>query len=683
MADGAVLLAGCLVEFGKRLRLRHWPARAAVLGSGFRSGLGRRVERLLQLGDRPPRPERRLATALLRAAGPVVLICFVLFAAAWARPLPAEQGAPSMAAIRSSWRSSIAHAFLAAAVSLAPSPARALDLREQAQGLRRQAADVMAQAGQTADPASRARLLRDMHQSLRDADQSETDAGMSQQWAKQADARAAEVEQQAALLEQSAPSGQAPATAPAGRESKRADAGPVRQASVFRLKYARAESVAEIVEKAIASWRKAAPGVLPVVMVPDKRTNSLIVSGPPEMVRRVAELVMRLDAPPGTQPAAEGVPKYAADLAAFFAEVDGTYPFLDLKGVRGDWEATKKRLWEKLKTCRSDTEFLGLVIDAIRCLRDGHMFLEEPKAKLPSPPERYCPGISFLPAADSRVIVMYPPQGHEKTLKTGTIVTEIDGRDARQVLEERAKQAWAAGGFFSSPQRARLFEYRIALEGTKGQKHTLTYLAGKTKRQVVLTCDVQARGWPHSYNLPSGLKRVGRSFWHTKLPSGAGYTYIRRVDDSTEAGLAEALKTHRDAKGWIVDLRGNGGGGYSGTLVEAIEKMPRPVAVLIDAGCVSAGETLARDFARGAEARLLGSKTAGCSSSKRLWKFPSGIASMRISVRSRWRNDRQPIEFNGIDPDELVEAVPEEAAQGLNSAILRAERYLKGKLATK
>jgi C-terminal processing protease CtpA/Prc len=153
--------------------------------------------------------------------------------------------------------------------------------------------------------------------------------------------------------------------------------------------------------------------------------------------------------------------------------------------------------------------------------------------------------------------------------------------------------------------------------------------------------------------------------------------YIRRVDNDTEPGLKEALAKVPDAKGWVVDLCGNGGGGYENSLVEAVKAMPRPVAVVIDEGCISAGETLARDLAKGAGARLFGSKTAGSSTAKQHWTFPSGIASVTLSVRSRWRLDNKPIEFNGIDPDEPVEAVPEEVARGLNSAICRAEAYLK------
>ena len=72
----------------------------------------------------------------------------------------------------------------------------------------------------------------------------------------------------------------------------------------------------------------------------------------------------------------------------------------------------------------------------------------------------------------------------------------------------------------------------------------------------------------------------------------------------------------------------------------------------------------------------MGSRTAGASSSKRQWQFPSGIASVTFATRSRWRSDGQPIEFHGIAPDDEIEAVPEEVARGLNSEILRAEEHL-------
>ena len=152
--------------------------------------------------------------------------------------------------------------------------------------------------------------------------------------------------------------------------------------------------------------------------------------------------------------------------------------------------------------------------------------------------------------------------------------------------------------------------------------------------------------------------------------------YLRSVGTGTATGMRQACEAHPDAKGWIIDLRGNGGGGYDTNLLAQLQDLPRPVVTLIDAGCISAGETLARDSVQLCGARLMGTHTAGASSSKRQWQFPSSIASVTCSTRSRWRGDGQPIEFNGIAPDDEIEAVPDEVARGLNSQILRAEEHL-------
>ena len=379
----------------------------------------------------------------------------------------------------------------------------------------------------------------------------------------------------------------------------------------------------------------------------------------------------------GTEARAADQKTYEADLAAFISEVDTNYPFLKLKGIQDDWDLMKGELPKRLKTCRSDAEFLKIVIDAIHCLRDAHMGFRETKVDLARPPPEYYPGISFMPAAHGRVIVMHPPKGFEKSIPTGTVVTHIDGRDARSFLDERAKKVWNSGGSFSSPQRARLFEYRIPFRGRRGEKHTIVCRIRKRKKKAVLKSTVEARGWAHTYNLPANLVQAGRSFRYAKLARGAGYMYIRRIDASVEPGIARALDAHPDAKGWIVDLRGNSGGGYDKALTDRVKTIPPPVAVIIDAGCISAGETFARDLARYAGARLFGSKTAGASSSKRGWTFPSGIATLTFSARSRWRIDGKPIEFNGIEPDVEVEADPVEVARGMNSQIRKAEEYLR------
>jgi len=78
------------------------------------------------------------------------------------------------------------------------------------------------------------------------------------------------------------------------------------------------------------------------------------------------------------------------------------------------------------------------------------------------------------------------------------------------------------------------------------------------------------------------------------------------------------------------------------------------------------------------KARVFGTRSAGSSARKEPWNFPSGIGSVVIPRRGFSGLGGKIIEFNGIAPDEVVEAVPEEVQQGLNSVIIRAEKYLLG-----
>jgi hypothetical protein len=392
------------------------------------------------------------------------------------------------------------------------------------------------------------------------------------------------------------------------------------------------------------------------------------------LVLLVGILVAALSAPGVAK--SKRKPSYAGDLEAFVKEVDKSYPFFDLKKIRKQWKASKKDFMKRAKACKSDDEFILLVWDAVKVLRDAHIQVKVKSGKYPTVEKEYLPGISFLPASEDRVIVMHPPRGRESTLPSGTVVTKIDGKPARKVLDDQAAAEWEAGGWFSSPQRARLFVYRTPLCGKKGESVTLSYLDGKKEKTVKLRRELEPSGWPHTYHLPKDLKSHGRSFYYSQLESGVGYMYWRRIDESIWTGIPKALAAFPETKGWIVDIRGNAGGGYDAELVGLIKNLPRPVAAIMDAGCISAGETVARDLVKLADARLFGTKTAGSSTSKRMWEFPSGIASIRFSTRSRYGPDGKPIEFNGVAPHEVVEPDPEEVLAGKNSEILRAEEWV-------
>ena len=114
--DGPAILADCLVTLGRRLAR---PARLGYLaaeGPGFRSALGRRVERLLALGRAPWRAPRaaRLRWGTLSLS--VVLVLGVILSTAWSRgraPL-VDEGGWNMSVLERAWKQSLAAAVVLA-----------------------------------------------------------------------------------------------------------------------------------------------------------------------------------------------------------------------------------------------------------------------------------------------------------------------------------------------------------------------------------------------------------------------------------------------------------------------------------------------------------------------------------------------------------------------------------------
>ncbi|HEU0009941.1 MAG TPA: M56 family metallopeptidase [Verrucomicrobiae bacterium] len=90
--DGPRVLAECLVALGGRLTHRQPAGWMGVGGAGFRSALGRRVERLLKLPARDWARPCRVRSALARTLAPAALVAAVILCTAWTVPQPSTDG---------------------------------------------------------------------------------------------------------------------------------------------------------------------------------------------------------------------------------------------------------------------------------------------------------------------------------------------------------------------------------------------------------------------------------------------------------------------------------------------------------------------------------------------------------------------------------------------------------------
>lgn len=123
VANGPSALAECLVALGGRLlqpRSRGW---AGIEGNGFRSGLARRVNRLIKLQGNTWNQPNLLWSRLTKCVGPLGLAAFAIAGTAWV-DAPENKG-ESMNTIHKSLRQSLSTLALVSAIASetsAPSP---------------------------------------------------------------------------------------------------------------------------------------------------------------------------------------------------------------------------------------------------------------------------------------------------------------------------------------------------------------------------------------------------------------------------------------------------------------------------------------------------------------------------------------------------------------------------------
>jgi len=115
LPDGPHVLAACLVAVGRRITRPRRLGWLSVEGSGFRSSLGHRVERLLSLPRRARRIPGRTASVVAKIALPIALIAVTVLSTAWVRPRAAlQEGGTTMSVLQTSWRGSLAALALVA-----------------------------------------------------------------------------------------------------------------------------------------------------------------------------------------------------------------------------------------------------------------------------------------------------------------------------------------------------------------------------------------------------------------------------------------------------------------------------------------------------------------------------------------------------------------------------------------
>jgi carboxyl-terminal processing protease len=206
---------------------------------------------------------------------------------------------------------------------------------------------------------------------------------------------------------------------------------------------------------------------------------------------------------------------------------------------------------------------------------------------------------------------------------------------------------------------------------------------------VEVAADLSPRYLPRLPVPKNGINDSADVSW-MMLDDQIGYIYVRRIRQGLEGSLDRAVQALKGARGLIVDVRGNSGGGFdTSSAFRNFDRSPansaepdRPhftgsIALLIDEGCVSAGEGWASWFIANKRARVFGTATAGASSRKETYTLKNGLYKAVVPVKAYTGFLDRPIERRGLEPDVAIRCTAKDLAQGRDTVVEAAKGWLK------
>jgi carboxyl-terminal processing protease len=294
-----------------------------------------------------------------------------------------------------------------------------------------------------------------------------------------------------------------------------------------------------------------------------------------------------------------------------------------------------------------------------------------------TPGEGYA-GIEVRALGDDAVVTRVAPGSPADTagVKTGWLVTKVWDRKVAAIASHADD---AGAGHVSRNVKLNAMFQRL-FSGDVGEQISATFVDGagaSVTREFTLG---KVQGTPATLgNLPTFFLEIDRR----RLPENIEYFGFNIFMDPPRlmGEFQKSVESARDARGFVIDLRGNPGGigglamgigGWfttspntklgtmitrSGTLNFVLN--PRvhayqgPVAILVDCLSGSTSEILAGGMKDLGRARVFGQRSAGAALPSVFDKLPNGDR-FQYAIANYISAGGKPLEGNGVEPDEEV-----------------------------
>jgi C-terminal processing protease CtpA/Prc len=421
-----------------------------------------------------------------------------------------------------------------------------------------------------------------------------------------------------------------------------------------------------------------------LAIVPDGPERDFKLWKKPDLKpQRVAEIPPANIAPPAEKVSYEEAFKDLYDV------LGREYPCFELKNI--DWNAVGKELLPRAREVKDEKAFGLLCLELVARLQDSHAMVGPAAAQVPMPQfPQWDPGLSCLIDDRGKPVIYYVDPGgpaDKAAVRPGMTVVSIDGKPADEALTERMNDLKRYVGYSSDRYlryHAAQFLARVMQRGQE-VKLELEDINGN-KRELALPATLNVRYLPR---LPVPIPKIqdaANVSW-TMLDDRTGYIYVRRIANDLIDQLDRAVAELKNAKGLIIDVRGNSGGGFDAArsfrnfAFDDPEEPNRPrfagpIAVLIDSRCISAGEGWASWFIANKRARFFGETTAGASSRKRQHPLKNGLYTVTFPVKAYAGFLDRPIERRGLEPHEPVKQNALDLSAGRDTVLEAARNFL-------
>lgn len=396
---------------------------------------------------------------------------------------------------------------------------------------------------------------------------------------------------------------------------------------------------------------------------------------------------------------------YAGDVKFAIDEIEKQCgDLLHVKGI--DWRKATAPLVEEAKAVHDNTQHWVLLTRLLARLHDGHAEAQKLPAagavEWPADPkgEKTGPGMFWCRVGDKLYVKNSWNDAERAGITPGMEVVEVDGQPAMKWLEQRIATLSDLTSF-STPQQAFFYACHWGLADYPGTKLALGLKKAKgkkTERELVYGKANPTAWGPAFFPKDMKLVREKDDVSYALIDKKWGYIHLRRAPGDLPEQVDVALEALADAKGIILDFRGNSGGGFDhdgllGRFVPAGKTFTSgkpypsagphpyggPIVAIVDATVRSAGETAAGLFKDDGRGYVIGeSATAGMSSQKTTIELPSKLFALYVSIGSNKGryNGGKGLEGIGVIPHEVVEYDPDDLDQKVDTLIKKAQALL-------